>query len=183
MKADLIAIILRENRRLSIVTILAVLCCLLAVYGIHDQRIRTELLQSRLLELQRKQAALPKLDPRVTYRASGEAIDRLLASLPTRAEFPRVLGQLVDLAAASGVTLNGLNYKPLAASPLAGISGYALTCTASGPYPSLKRFLIELRKMDGLNTIDNVALAVQETPEVKGAMEVGMTIYLREVRQ
>jgi hypothetical protein len=70
----------------------------------------------------------------------GEAVPRLVASLPTRAEMPAVIGQILTQAQAAGVALDKGRY---AYEPAKGgtIARYELEFPVSAAYPAIRTFI------------------------------------------
>lgn len=181
MNAALLLVIYRENRRLALVTAVFLVCSIVVVALAVQRQDTLARLQTSWAEKRRQAALKNQATVRSSYQQAEASLNKVLAHLPARFEFPRVLGQLTDLAAASGVTLGGMSYKPQKA-PFDGILVYSLHCSAAGNYGALKRFLTELQALDGLATVDQVGLTNPDPFEVKAVMELGLSIHLRESR-
>lgn len=183
MNFELIGLISREHRK-SLLTAALLFVLSLVVWYIHHfmQTVTLSALQASRDDKRNQVAASGKRDASAAFQKGREDIKSLLARLPSRTEFPQVLGQLVDTAKVSGVSLDGLSYKPQKGSA-DGLLAYTLTCTAGGNYPALKRFLAELQGFDGLTVVTSINLTNNDLAVAKATMQVNLSIYLRDSAQ
>jgi len=113
------------------------------------------------------------------YRQGTVDLAKIRAMIPVKRDFPRVLGDIMDAAASSGVTMGGVSYKPQAVKD-EGLLAYGVTMTVNGSYAGLKSLLADLQKSRELVVIDTIALSNSDPFEENVSLELRLTVYLRE---
>ena len=163
---------------LSVVAALSVWCYIFGWQGKELVRLQNDWSEKR------RQASLKdQRDPTQIFKKGGEDLKILMSGVPAKYEFPRVLGQLMDIASASQVVLGGISYKPQKTS-VEGLLPFGLQFTVNGNYPSLKRFLASTHQIDGLAYVETVSLSNTDPFDDKANMDVQLIIHLKDgVRQ
>lgn len=130
-------------------------------------------------DLRGRAAALGRGDVSAAYRQGKGDLERLRAMIPARREFPRLLGDMMDAAASSGVSVGGLSYKPQAVRD-ENLLAYGVTMSVNGRYAAVKSFLADLQGNRELVVIDGVSFSNPDPFEESISMELTLTVYLRE---
>lgn len=130
-------------------------------------------------DLRGRADALGQGDVTAAYNQGKSDLERLKGMIPARREFPRLLGDIMEAAASSGVSVGGLSYKPQAVRD-ENLLAYAVTMSVNGRYAAVKSFLADLQGNRELVVIDGVALSNPDPFEENVSMELRLTVYLRE---
>ncbi|MFA7060064.1 MAG: type 4a pilus biogenesis protein PilO [Pedobacter sp.] len=129
--------------------------------------------------LRRRVAAADRGDVKVAYRQGKSDLERLRSMIPLKRQFPRVLGDVLDAAASSGVAIGSITYKPQVVKD-EELLAYIVTMSTSGSYAALKSLLADLQKYHELVVIDGVSFANSDPYVENVSMELHLTVYLRE---
>jgi type IV pilus assembly protein PilO len=135
--------------------------------------------QARWNDLRRKVTGAGQGDRGGVYQRGKADLETLKGRIPPRRDFPRVLGDILEAAAASGVTAGPISYKPQAVKD-EHLLAYGITMSAGGSYAALKSFLSDLLKNRELVVIDGLSLTNTDPFEEAVTMSVRLTVYLRE---
>lgn len=130
-------------------------------------------------DLRGRAAALGRGDVTAAYRQGKSDLERLRGMIPARREFPRLLGDIMDAAASSGVAVGGLSYKPQVVKD-ENLLAYGVTMSVNGRYAAVKSFLADLQGNRELVVIDGVGLSNPDPFVESVSMELRLTVYLRE---
>jgi type IV pilus assembly protein PilO len=179
MRKALALQILRENRILVTVLLLALFVCCSLWYAAFRQGNHLAQLQSDWNNKRRLTAPRAEAQRADSYQRDREQIRELYATIPYRHEFPRVISEIMDFMALRGATPGGMSYK-VRKTDLNGLLAYSMTCSASGSYPGLKRLIGDLERLDGISTLDSVSFSSPDSGLEKVALDLQLTIYLRE---
>lgn len=129
--------------------------------------------------LRSRVAAADRGDINVVYRQGKIDLEKLRSMIPLKREFPRVLGEILDAAASSGVATGAITYTPQFLKD-EKLLAYAVTMSTSGSYAAVKSLLADLMKNRELVVIDGVTLTNSDPYVESVTMELRLTIYLRE---
>lgn len=124
-------------------------------------------------------AAVERGDVTAAYQQGKRDLDKLETMIPPKGQFPRLLGDILDAAASSGLTMGTVTYNPKAVKD-ENLLSYGMTMTVGGSYAAVKSFLADLQKNRELVVIDDIKLTNSDPFEEKVTMEVILTVYLRE---
>lgn len=135
--------------------------------------------QTKWSELRRQAASVGHADSAALYRQGLADLEKLKAWIPAKREFGRVLSDLLESAATSGVSTGAISYKPLVLKD-EGLLSYQLSLSVNGSYAAIKSYLADLQNNPELIVIDDIAL-INSDPYVENVqMDLHITIYLRE---
>ena len=129
--------------------------------------------------LRRRIAAANQGDVNVVYRQGKSDLEKLRSRIPLKRQFPQVLGDVLDAAASSAVTIGSITYKPQVIKD-EELLAYIVTISTSGSYAALKSLLADLQRYHELVVIDGVSFANSDPYVENVSMELSLTVYLRE---
>jgi type IV pilus assembly protein PilO len=129
-------------------------------------------------DLRQRVAAVGKADVASVYRRGIDDLKKLSAKVPEKRQFPRVLGELFDSAASSGVNTGSVTYKPEAVKGQDLLS-YTVTMSVSGRYAAIKSFLADLQKQGEMIVVDDIKLSNSDLYEENVSMELHLIVYLQ----
>ena len=90
--------------------------------------------------LRRRVAAADRGDVNVAYRQGKSDLEKLRSMIPLKRQFPRVLGDILDAAASSGVATGSITYKPQVLKD-ENLLAYVVTMSTSGSYAAAKKLI------------------------------------------
>lgn len=172
--------LLLQRRRL-LISLLVLLLLDLALFGAISwyQAPRLQTVHARWNELRRMVAGQGKADAATLYRQAAADLETLHKRIASRRDFPRVLGEIVDAAAVSGVTTGGISYRPGVVKG-EGLLQYQISMNVAGSYAATKSFLADLQASRELLVVDSMTLANSDPYEENVAMDLRLSLYLRE---
>lgn len=179
MRKALLLQILHENRLLLTTLLLTLLLCGSLWYAGFHQAVRLAQQQTDWNNKRRLTAPRAEAQRADSYQRDREQIRELYATIPYRHEFPRVISEILDFMALHNTTPGVMSYK-IRKTDLDGLLAYSMTCSASGSYPGLKRLIGDLERLDGISTLDSVSFSSPDPGLEKVALDLQLTIYLRE---
>jgi len=130
-------------------------------------------------DLRQRVAIAGKADVASVYRRGIDDLKKISAKIPAKRQFPRVLGDILDSAASSGVVTGAVSYKPEVVKGQDDLLAYGLSMSVSGSYAAVKSFLADLQKNGELIVLDSITLANSDLFEENVVMEIRMTVYLQ----
>ena len=168
--------------RLKSIIVLGVLLVLNIVLGLYSliwQAPRNEALQIRRNEQQRLLASGGG-DISAVYRQGTADLVAFHAMVPPRKSFARVVGEILEMAHNSGLTVSGITYKP---NPVAsgGLIDYALGFSVVGKYAGVKSYFADLQRLKEMVVVDQFSLAGGRTTEEIVDLKLNLTVYLQAV--
>jgi len=172
-------ILVQKRTPLVAIAVLLVVNIALAVVAGAYQAPLLNALQTKWSELRRRAALQGRADADTVYRQGKGDLEKLAQRIPAKTQFPRVIGDLLDTAAANGVVTGGVTYRPLEIKDEHLLS-YTLSLTVGGRYAAIKSFLADVQKSRDLVVIDSVALNNNDPYEEAVVLELHVTVYLRE---
>lgn len=124
--------------------------------------------------------ATPRLNDAEALKAGQTELDRFYASIPPRAEFSALIGDLYRLAGESGLLLTQISYQPKELSA-EGLLTYTLNFSVAGTYPQLKRFIHGLEQSSRLIMIESLGLKGEAaSDDGEGVtLDLRLTTYFR----
>jgi len=135
--------------------------------------------QAQWNDLRSRTAAIGRGDVTSVY-AKGQADLRAFEErIPLKRQFPRVLGDLMESASSSGVTIGSLSYKPERVKD-ENLLAYVLTLKVGGRYAAQKSFLADLLSSREMVVVDGFSLSNSDAFEEYVVMDLHLTVYLRE---
>jgi type IV pilus assembly protein PilO len=168
-------------RMKSIIAIGILLCVniLLALYVQFWLAPRNEALQVRRNE-QQKLLASGGGDISAVYQQGTRDLEAFFSMVPPRKSFARVVGEILELAQNSGLTVSGVTYKP---DPVVsgGLIDYVLSFSVAGKYAGVKSYLADLQRFREMVVIDHFSLGGVKTTEEAVDLKLDLTVYLKTV--
>lgn len=172
--------IFRKKKRLLVATGIVLLLnvvLLIIIIGYQSPGITRE--QSKLNELRLRVVAAGQGDVGAVYKQGKTDLETLRSMILNTRQFPMILGDILEVAASSRVVLGNVTYKPQAI-PDEKLLAYGITMEVSGRYAAVKSFLSDLEKNRELVLIDSINLANTDPYSESVAMDLHLTVYLRE---
>lgn len=111
-----------------------------------------------------------------------QAAPRLLASLPTRAQVPGVLGQIFATGKAAGVVIDSGRY--LYAPPKRGTIGrYELVFPVKAGYPAIRTFIDRTLTLVPAVAVDKLRVERKAVGDAAVTAEIGFVVFVRAGQQ
>jgi len=129
-------------------------------------------------DLRQRVAVAGRADVQNVYQRGLQDLKKFSDHIPAKRQFPRVLGDILDAAASSGVVTGSVSYKPQAIKN-EDLLSYTLSMNVAGGYAALKSFLSDLQKYRELVVIDGLGLTNSDLYEENVSMDLKLTIYLQ----
>lgn len=172
--------LLRLKKR-SLIAIVLLLLTNVVLLSLVNGYQKTALAESQAAwnNLRSRVAAADRGDVNVAYRQGKSDLEKLRSMIPLRRQFPRVLGDILETAASSGVVPGPINYKPQVLKD-ENLLAYAVSMSTSGSYAAVKSFLSDLQKNHELVVIDGISLTNSDPFVESVLLELRLTVYLRE---
>jgi Tfp pilus assembly protein PilO len=179
MKQYILEIIRQKWRLLSIILALLLLNVTLGVVVSVYQIPSLADLQTKWSNLRRQAASVGQLDATALHQQGSADLEKLKAKIPEKQQFARVLSDLFEAAASSAVQVGTISYKPVQIREEALLS-YQLSFSVTGSYAAVKSYLADLQKNPELIVVDSVAFSNSDLFVENVAMDLHITVYLRE---
>lgn len=179
MKALTLELIRLKRRPLIAVTLLALVTLALsvAVDGYQEPKIADAL--TKWSELRRQVALRDQPDVAGEYRQAGIDLGTVRNRIVPRRQFARLLSEILEQAASSGVVTGQLSYKPRAIKE-EHLLAYTVTMSVSGRYAAVKSFLADMLSSRELVVVEDFSMANNDLFQEKVTMDLHLTVYLRE---
>lgn len=179
MRQILLELFRLERRSLvAIVALVLINCLLFAVIGVY-QVPALDHARRACNELRGRVTALGRSDVTSIYRQGKGDLEKIRAMIPVKRDFPRVLGEVMDVIAANNLSLGAVTYKPQRVKD-EELLAYAVSLSITGQYAGVKSLLADLQKERDLVVIDGIDLKNSDPFEEHVTMDLRLTVYLRE---
>lgn len=178
MKQALLELLhLKKRTLIAVVTLLALNIVLYAgTAGYLEPKIGE--LQASWSDLRQRVAVIGRADVATVYRRGGEDLKTLATHVPAKRQFPRVLGDILDAAAASSVVTGNMSYKPQIIKDQ-NLLAYNISMSVGGSYAAVKSFLSDVQKNSELVVIDGISLSKSDLYEENVILDLRLTVYLQ----
>lgn len=179
MKQLVFEIVRQKWRFLSIILILLLLnVALVVVLSTYQIPVLADL-QTKWSSLRRSSAAAGQTDPAALYQQGTSDLEKVKGKIPEKRQFARVLSDLLEAAASSGVAVGAISYKPQQIKEEALLS-YQLSLSVSGGYAAVKSYLADIQGLPELIVVDAVSFSNSDPFIENVVMALNITVYLRE---
>jgi type IV pilus assembly protein PilO len=169
-----------QKRRLLIIlaVLLAVNICL---YALLNAYLAPSIIASRASwnDLRQRVAVAGRSDVASVYRRGVDDLKKIMLKVPVKRQFPRVLGDILDNAASSGVVTGAVSYKPQIIKGQEELMAYNVTVAVSGSYAAVKSFLGDMQKSSDLIVVEEISLLNGDLFEETVSMELKLSVYLQ----
>lgn len=179
MKRLVFEIIRQKWRLLSVILTLLLLNVALGVVVSTYQLPSLADLQTKWSNLRRRAAGAGAMDPATLHRQGSADLEKVKGKIPEKRQFAKVLSDLLEAAASSGVEVGAISYKPLQIKEEALLS-YQLSLSVSGGYAAVKSYLADLQGISELIVVDTVSFSNSDPFVENVVMDLRITVYLRE---
>jgi len=177
---DAILELVRQKKRLLLsVAVLALFTVALFITVDGYQLPEIAAAQTKWSDLRREVALLGRRDIATTYKQGKIDLETLKGRIPPKRQFARVMGEILEQAASSGVATGSITYKARVVKD-EGLLAYDLTMSVNGRYAAIKSFLADMRKFRELVVVNEFSLVNSDYYEENVTMDLQLTIYLRE---
>jgi type IV pilus assembly protein PilO len=169
----------RQKRR-SLIALAVLLLLNVVLYIVINAYLAPAIISSQTTwnDLRQRVAVAGRADVATVYRRGIEDLKKISLRIPVKRQFPRVLGDILDSAASSGVITGAISYKPLAVKGQ-DLLVYSVSMSVSGSYAAVKSFLGDLQKNNELVVVDGITLANGDLYEENVSMDIRLNIYLQ----
>jgi Tfp pilus assembly protein PilO len=170
----------QQKKRILIVS-LALLVLNICLYAVSTGYLEPKVTASQASwnDLRQRVAVAGKADVATVYRRGVDDLKKLMAQVPVKRQFPRVLGDILDAAASSAVTTGNIRYKPQAIKGRDDLLAYGLSLSVGGSYAAVKSFLADLQKNSEMIVIDGIGLSNNSLYEENVVLDLRLTVYLQ----
>lgn len=179
MKQLVFEIVRQKWRFLSIILILLLLNVALVLVAYNYQVPILADLQTEWNHLRRMAAANGQQNPAALYQQGSADLEKVKGKIPEKRQFARVLSDLLEAAASSGVEVGTISYKPQIIKEEALLS-YQLSFSVSGGYAAVKSYLADLQGNPEMIVVDTVSFSNSDPLVENVVMALHITVYLRE---
>lgn len=179
MKQALLDLITTKKRSLVLIGVLLLLNVGLYAMVTAYQSPALVSARDKWRDLRDRVTALGRSDVASAFRQGKSDLEKVTALVPSRRQFARVLGDLIEAAASSGVAPGGITYRPQVVKD-EHLLAYSVTMSVNGRYAAVKSYLADLQKYREMVVIDGITLSNTDLYEENVTMDVRMTVYLRE---
>jgi type IV pilus assembly protein PilO len=171
--------LLRQKRR-TLVAALILLLLNIGFYALATGYLDPKIAASQALwnDLRQRIAVAGRADVATVYRRGVDDLKKLESRIPVKRQFPRVLGDILDAAATSGVVTGNVSYKPQLVKDH-DLLAYGVSMAVGGSYAAVKSFLGDLQKSSEMVVIDDIALANSDLYEENVVLDLKLTVYLQ----
>lgn len=129
-------------------------------------------------DLRQRVAVAGRSDVASVYLRGIDDVSKITLKIPSKRQFPRVLGDILDSAASSGVVTGTVNYKPQVVKGH-DLLIYGVSMTVSGSYAAIKSYLGDLQKISELIVVESISLSNSDLYEENVVMDLRLSIYLQ----
>jgi len=179
MKQYVLEIVRQKWRLLSIILTLLLLNITLGIVVSAYQLPSLANVQITWSDLRRQTARAGVADAATLHKQGAADLEKLKERIPEKREFARVLSELLESAASNAVDVGTISYKPVPIKEEALLS-YQLSLSVSGRYAAVKSYLSDLQNNRELIVVDSVAFSNSDLFVEHVAMDLRITVYLRE---
>lgn len=179
MKQAILELLRQKRRFLIFIGSLLLINIILAVFVSSYQRPALRTATKSWDDLRGRVAVIGRGDVGTVYRQGTGDLEKLAVLIPDRRQFPRVVGDILDAAASSGVVTGAMTYIPKVVKN-ENLLAYSLQMSVTGRYAAIKSFLSDMQKNRELVVIDGISLSNADLFEESVTMELRLTVYLRE---
>ena len=178
MKEALQELVRQKRNMLILLAVLLVINILL--YAVTNAYLAPAIISSQASwnALRQRVAIAGRADVASVYQRGVDDLKKLSSRVPEKRQFARVLGELLDSAASSGVVTGAVSYKPQTVKGQ-DLLAYGITMSVSGSYAAVKSFLGDLQRNNELIVVDGISMANSDLFEENVVMEVHVSIYLQ----
>jgi type IV pilus assembly protein PilO len=171
---------LYHQKRRLLITVAALLALNIGLYVGISAYLAPSIIttQASWNDLRQRVAVAGKADVASVYRRGIDDLKKISTRIPAKRQFPRVLGDILDSAASSGVVTGAVSYKPQVVKGQ-DLLAYGLSMSVSGSYAAVKSYLADLQKTSELIVLDSITLTNGDLFEENVVMEIRMTVYLQ----
>ncbi|HEY3306878.1 MAG TPA: type 4a pilus biogenesis protein PilO [Desulfuromonadaceae bacterium] len=170
-----------QQKRRSLIMVVVLLLVNVAFYAIVNgyQAAALKKARAKWAGLRSRLAAIERGDVNARYRQGKTDLEKLYTHIPVRRQFPRMLGDILDIAASNGVATGAITYKPQSIKEQK-LLAYGVTIGVSGSYAAVKSFLADLQKSNELIVVENIGLTNSDPFEELVVLDLQLTVYLQE---
>lgn len=179
MKQALLELVQQKKRTLIVAIVLLVLNGGLYAVTAGYLEPKIVVLQASWTELRQRVAVAGKADVASVYRRGVDDLKKFMERVPVKRQFPRVLGDLLDVAASNAVVTGNVSYKPQVIKERDDLLAYGISMSVGGSYAAVKSFLADLQKNSELIVIDGISLSKSDFYEENVVMDLRLTVYLQ----
>jgi type IV pilus assembly protein PilO len=180
MKQAMLEILRLRRRTLTLVLVLLLLNIGLFVFVAAYQTTAINNAQAKWSDLRRRVAVIGRNDVAAIYQGGKADLEKLKTHIPSKRQFPRLLGGIFDTASSDGVVVGNVSYRPAVVKDNANLLTYGISMSVSGNYAAVKSFLADMQKMEEMVVVDGMSMANNDPYEEKVVMDLRLTVYLQE---
>src|SRR5512133_2399603 len=172
--------LLLQKRRLLII-LAVLLVCNVGLYVFNSAYLApsTIVAQTSWNDLRQRVAVAGRADVASVYKRGIDDLKKLATKIPVKRQLPRVLGDILDSAASSGVVTGTVTYKPQIVKGHEDLLEYSVSMSVSGSYAAVKSFLGDMQKNSELVVVDEIKLGNTDIYEENVVMALHLSIYLQ----
>jgi len=172
--------LIRQKKR-TLIAALVLLLLNIGLYAVTAGYLEPKIVVSQASwnDLRQRVTVAGRADVATVYRRGVDDLKKVMTLVPVKRQFPRVLGDILDAAASSGVVTGNVSYKPQVVKDRDDLLVYGVSMAVGGSYAAVKSFLADLQKNDEMVVIDSVSLSKSDLYEENVVMDLRLTVYLQ----
>lgn len=175
--------IIREllaQKKTLLVTILILMILNAALYAVQHVFLspRLKSAEQRFDDLRRRAAAEGAADVSTIYKQGVENLKTLTTRIPSKRQFPQLLGDLMEMASSNSLRVGKMTYKPQVIKE-DDLLAYSLSMSVNGSYAGIKSFIADLQAKNDLLVIQQTSLSNEDPYEESVVLDLVVTVYLR----
>lgn len=171
-----------ETKKLAVAAILIILLLDIVGYFLDKSYFAPKIAeeQNRLDVLKKDESKDKKMSMTAIYAQNAENLQRLYSSISDRKDFPKLLGEILDLAASNSLSVGNVTYKPQNLKEAPKYLNYNISFSAEGKYADIKSFLSDIQKIKEFVVIESANLSNEDLYEERVKIDLKLSIYLQE---
>lgn len=135
--------------------------------------------QARWTDLRQTLALAGRQDVSTAYRKGVADLTLVRGRIPLKRDFPRILGEILEMAATSRTTVGNMTYKPQVVKD-EKLLAYAISMSVGGSYAAVKSLLADLSAFREMVVVDGITLTNNDLYEERVTLDLRLIVYLRE---
>lgn len=118
------------------------------------------------------------MDKAFIYSQGKKDLEVFNAKIPPKKDFPRVIGEIMEIASNNGLSIANIGYKPSLIKER-NLLVYSLSFGVSGSYAAIKSFISDFEQSPHILSIDSVSLAREDLLKDSVKFSIQVSAFFR----
>ncbi len=171
---------IRKNTFITIFA-LALANIILRLFIAGAQEPRLESLQKEWLDKRARQF-VGTADKAYIYEQGKKDLADFYSRIPSKKEFARVVGNILEIASTNGLTIGSIGYKPSVIKNR-DMLVYALGFGVTGRYAAIKSFISDIESSPDILSIDSISLTREDLSHDSVKFSIMVSAFFRTEKQ